>query len=104
MLATRGLWELVEARADASPDDLFAIDEHDRRLTFATARQRAEGIVDAAYQSRSVRWAIMSGKVALSRISGWSQQQFGVGFGPVPGLPERPSRNATCPALPQRAF
>lgn len=58
------------------------IQARDRRLTFATARQRAEGVVDAAYQSRSGRWAIMSGKVALSRISGWSQQQFGVGFGP----------------------
>lgn len=66
------------------------IQARDRRLTFATARQRAEGIVEGAYQSRSGRWAIMSGKVALSRISGWSQQQFGVGFGP-----ERVARELT---------
>ncbi|HEX7084687.1 MAG TPA: hypothetical protein VF186_11280, partial [Gaiellaceae bacterium] len=66
------------------------IQARDRRLTFATARQRAEGIVDAAYQSRSGSWAIISGKVALSRMSRWSQQQFGVSFGP-----ERVARELT---------
>ena len=58
------------------------IQARNRRLTFATARQRAEAIVDPAYESRSGRWSIISGKDALSRLSAWSQEQFGVSFGP----------------------
>lgn len=57
------------------------IQARDRRLTFSTARQRAEEIVEPAYQSRSGKWAIVPGKAALSRLSAWSQQQFGVSFG-----------------------
>src|SRR5262249_81126 len=35
------LWELVEARAAATPDALFAVDERDRRLTFGDYRDAA---------------------------------------------------------------
>jgi acyl-CoA synthetase (AMP-forming)/AMP-acid ligase II len=35
------LWELVEARADATPDALFAVDERDRSLSFAGYRDSA---------------------------------------------------------------
>jgi acyl-CoA synthetase (AMP-forming)/AMP-acid ligase II len=37
----RTLWELVEARAAATPDALFAVDEHDRTLSFAAYRDAA---------------------------------------------------------------
>jgi predicted ATPase len=57
------------------------IQARDRRLAFATARQRAEEIVEPGYQSRAGAWAIVSGKNALSRLSAWSQLQFGVSFG-----------------------
>ncbi|WP_051054681.1 AMP-binding protein [Frankia sp. QA3] len=36
------MWELVEARAAASPDGLAIVDEHRRRLTFRELRDRAE--------------------------------------------------------------
>ena len=48
MLAADGLWELIEKRADASPDALFALDEAERQLSFAeyrdTVRRCAAGL------------------------------------------------------------
>ena len=38
------LWALIEQRADTSPDALLAVDEHERRLTFAEYRQHAERV------------------------------------------------------------
>jgi acyl-CoA synthetase (AMP-forming)/AMP-acid ligase II len=35
------LWDLIERRADATPDARFAIDEHERSLTFAEYRDAA---------------------------------------------------------------
>jgi acyl-CoA synthetase (AMP-forming)/AMP-acid ligase II len=36
------LWGIVEARAEATPDALFAVDDRDRRLSFAAYRAAAE--------------------------------------------------------------
>lgn len=41
MIEARGLWELVERRAAATPDALFAVDDEDRTLTFAAYRDAA---------------------------------------------------------------
>jgi acyl-CoA synthetase (AMP-forming)/AMP-acid ligase II len=41
VIEARGLWELVEARAAATPSALFAVDERDRRLDFAGYRDAA---------------------------------------------------------------
>ena len=68
-------------RAEVTDGYGTQIQARDRRLAFSTARQHAEAIVDRAYQSRAERWAIISGKDALSRLSAWSQQHFGAGFG-----------------------
>ena len=37
-------WELVSRRAEASPDTLIFVDEHDRRITFGEFRDRAERV------------------------------------------------------------
>ncbi|MSO38051.1 MAG: cyclohexanecarboxylate-CoA ligase [Acidimicrobiia bacterium] len=42
LLGWRSLWELVIARADATPDAQFAIDENGQSLTFAELRVAAE--------------------------------------------------------------
>ncbi|TMA28651.1 MAG: hypothetical protein E6J87_20400, partial [Deltaproteobacteria bacterium] len=47
------LWELVEARAAATPDALFAVDEHERTLTFAGYRERALRVA-AAFHARGI--------------------------------------------------
>ena len=39
MLEASGLWELIEKRADATPDALFAVDESDRSLGFGAYRE-----------------------------------------------------------------
>ena len=36
MIAARTLWELIERRAQATPDALFALDEAERRLSFGS--------------------------------------------------------------------
>jgi cyclohexanecarboxylate-CoA ligase len=36
-----GMWELIERRAEVSPDTLMAVDEHGRTLTFAELRDRS---------------------------------------------------------------
>ena len=41
MIDAPGLWSLIEARADETPDALFAVDEDDRRLSFAQYRGEA---------------------------------------------------------------
>jgi len=41
MIEGRNLWELVEARAAATPDARMAVDEHGRSLTFAQYRDEA---------------------------------------------------------------
>ena len=39
---TATLWDLVVARAEATPDALMLVDDGDRRLTFGELRDRAE--------------------------------------------------------------
>ena len=42
MIEAGSLWQLIERRAQATPDALFAVDENDRELSFAEYRSRAE--------------------------------------------------------------
>jgi cyclohexanecarboxylate-CoA ligase len=42
VLEERGLWELVDRRADLTPDARLAVDENGRELTFAGLREAAE--------------------------------------------------------------
>jgi len=50
---TSGLWSALEARAAETPDALFAVDDRDRRLSFAELRRRAERTA-AALHARGV--------------------------------------------------
>ncbi len=47
MLEGRTLWELVEARAAATPDDRMAVDESGREMTFGQFRGRSERVAAA---------------------------------------------------------
>ena len=53
MIAATGLWELVERRVQATPDALFAVDEQDRKLSFADYRDAALRCA-AGFQARGV--------------------------------------------------
>lgn len=46
----RTLWELIERRAEVSPDRLMLIDEQDRTLTFAQFRDEAESVAAGLHE------------------------------------------------------
>ncbi|MBW2241400.1 MAG: AMP-binding protein [Deltaproteobacteria bacterium] len=54
MIRTDTLWELVEARAEATPEGLFGIDESGLEMTFGEYRKAAEHLAAALYE-RGVR-------------------------------------------------
>ncbi len=47
----RTLWELIDRRADTSPDRLMLIDEADRRMTFGEFRDHAERVAAGLHAS-----------------------------------------------------
>ena len=70
MIAGRTLWELVEARAAATPDALFAVDESDRTLSFSqfrdAARRTAAGLRERGVgEATPVSWVLPSTLEAL---------------------------------------
>lgn len=44
MIDANGFWPLIEARAKATPDAVFLLEDHDRVLTFAAYRDRCERV------------------------------------------------------------
>jgi cyclohexanecarboxylate-CoA ligase len=50
MLEAATLWDLVERRAEATPDTVMAVDESGRIATFAEFRHRAERVAAALHQ------------------------------------------------------
>ena len=68
MIEAPTLWRLVEARAAASPDALFAIDEAGRRLTFEALRSEAERVA-AGLHARGIREGDVVAWLLPTRIS-----------------------------------
>jgi hypothetical protein len=58
-----------------------AIHERDRKITVATANQRARELVSKRWNTISDRLSVVGGKKALSRLAEWSQSKFGVTLG-----------------------
>lgn len=54
----------------------------DRGGGLKNANKRAREFVDASWTDRDARWSIAPGKLVLSGLSGWAQDEFGVSFGP----------------------
>ena len=80
MIEADGFWALVERRAAATPEALFAVDEEDRRLSFADYRDAAERaaaglMLHGVGEGTSVSWLLptwleaMVLAAALSRLS-----------------------------------
>ena len=66
MLEARNLWELVEARAEASPDQRMLVDEAGRSLTFGAYRDAAERAA-AGFAERGV----VAGDVVSWQLPTW---------------------------------
>ena len=65
-VAGGSLWAMLEARALRTPDALFAIDEHDRTLTFGEYRERIErvaaGLAERGVgEGTAVTWSLPTG-------------------------------------------
>jgi energy-coupling factor transporter ATP-binding protein EcfA2 len=56
--------------------------KRNRRWDLKKANQAAREAVNAQWADQQERWAIAPGKLVLSRLSGWAQEQFGASFGP----------------------
>ncbi|MFP6640822.1 MAG: AMP-binding protein, partial [Myxococcota bacterium] len=70
MIQSSSLWELIELRADETPDALFAVDDEDRTLRFEAYRQRclrcAAGLAERGIGAGSpVSWALPTGLESL---------------------------------------
>ena len=58
-----------------------AILNQDKRLGLPKANQKARRFVGREWSERKSRLALVPGKKAISRISAWSKQKYGVSFG-----------------------
>ncbi|MCP3983086.1 MAG: AMP-binding protein [bacterium] len=78
LIRTDTFWELVEARAVATPEGLFGLDESGREMTFAGYRDAAEQLA-AALHERGVRegstvsWILPTGFNALVLLAALSR-------------------------------
>jgi hypothetical protein len=71
--------ELKNETIDSLSQNYF---NQNRALGLASANQRARVKADKAWVTREGRLSLVSGKEMLSRLSAWSQQHYGVSFGP----------------------
>jgi acyl-CoA synthetase (AMP-forming)/AMP-acid ligase II len=77
-IQTESLWDLIQARAEATPDGLFGYDESGREMTFAEYRNAAERVA-AVLCERGVRedsivsWILPTGFNALVLLAALSR-------------------------------
>lgn len=74
MLEGSTLWELIEKRAEASPDRLMAVDENERELTFADYRNQCE-VAAAGLAGRGIG----AGDVVTWQLPTWLESMVLVG-------------------------
>ncbi len=106
LLVPEAIARLIEAQAPASGSTAASVAEEidqivesyrhepieDSIVTILHGRDRAGGLPKALKAARKLvaerwkdqdqRWGIAPGKLVLSRLSAWSQDRYGVGFGP----------------------
>jgi hypothetical protein len=74
----RIIQEMQEEILDAMATLLLA---RDKRGGLAKANKTARTTLTKRWETREGRWAVAPGKRVISRLAGWSQRKFGVGFG-----------------------
>jgi cyclohexanecarboxylate-CoA ligase len=75
MLEAGTLWELIEARAAATPDALMAVDELGRKLTFGSYRDQ----VEVAAAGLAAEYGIGAGDVITWQLPTWLESMVLVG-------------------------
>ena len=77
-IQTETLWNLIQARAKATPEGLFGYDEAGREMTFAEYRDAAERVAAALHQrgvkeGSVVSWILPTGYNALVLLAALSR-------------------------------
>ena len=72
--------KLKDSVFDAIADEFH---QRNRRGGTTKANRHARDVVEASWESLQDRLRIVSGKTAISELSKWSQQEFGVSFVPL---------------------
>ena len=75
MLEGNTLWELIEARAAASPDAVMAVDESGRSITFGQYRDRVERVAAALHRDHGIG----PGSVVTWQLPTWIESLLLVG-------------------------
>jgi len=78
MLEARTLWDLIEKRAEATPDARMVVDERGESLTFGTFRERAErtaaGLLGmGVHEGTVVSWQLPSWKESIVLVAALSR-------------------------------
>lgn len=82
-MVENALDEVLDSLKDGIFDSIAtAIQAQDRSLTTSSVNKKARTKVEEAWRARAGRIAIAPGKTVISRMSEWSQHEFGVSFGP----------------------
>ena len=91
MLEARNLWELVEQRAEASPDSRMSVDEHGRSMTFGAVprRGRARGRRPGRARRGRGRCRVL-GAPDLARVAGPGRRAVPARRGAEPDHPHLP--------------
>ena len=85
--STEDVIEAMEFQAEKLKDDTFDAFANERWLRdraggVRNANKRARSYVNRLWNDLDSRLGIVSGKAMLSRLSAWSQEEYGVSFGP----------------------
>jgi hypothetical protein len=81
-------------------EDAFAsaMIQNNRKLDVITANKSARAHVEKIWHSEDARLATVSGKTLLSELSRWTQEKFGVAFGP-PAIARQMTKSEFPPEL-----
>lgn len=75
--------QIVEAMRESVQDAVASIlHARDKKGGITKANKAAREFVRPRWRTREGRWSAAPGKEVISRLSSWSQDHFGVGFGP----------------------
>jgi hypothetical protein len=81
-LLTKILGICEQERRSVEDGIASALVQADRKLDVSTANKRARELVERAWGVEANRISMVSGKDLFARLSEWTQNQFGVAFGP----------------------
>lgn len=76
--------KVLDSQRDFIFDNIAtAIQAQNRKLAAGSVTRKAREVIENAWSSMAGRISIAPGKMVISQMSQWSQEEFGVSFGPT---------------------